>query len=429
MGALVQDEARRARARRARRCTACARSTASASAARGWSPTRAAIPPRCSSASCRWSRRAWSIIDHLIADAKSGVSGAGRKAELHLLLLRGVGQLHGLQRAGPPPPARDPPGPRAGGEAATVGLVFIAASHADDPRHPRHALRAHHEGGRFPGAVREALRERAVRRRACRAGSHPDTRSVRAANMCRIAVHRPPEGTGSDTLVVLSVIDNLVKGAAGQAVQNMNLMFGLPETAGLEQIAGGAVMHGAICRALLEAAPALRHRRAAGRGAFAAPLVLALARHRGAARRIGRGRGLDLRRRPPLRRLRPQRGAERARRALSASSPPRAPSSSGCARSPTPPTAACRSSARAQQKLAQQIRTLEQENARAARGARHLREHALVRAAQRQRRSRSTASRSSPTCCRANTAITCCSSRRARGASASSTAGWSWSST
>jgi N-acetyl-gamma-glutamyl-phosphate reductase len=70
------------------------------------------------------------------------------------------------------------------------------------------------------------------------AGSHPDTRSVRAANTCRIAVHRPPErARGADTLVVLSVIDNLVKGASGQAVQNMNLMFGLPETTGLEQVA------------------------------------------------------------------------------------------------------------------------------------------------------------------------------------------------
>jgi N-acetyl-gamma-glutamyl-phosphate reductase len=68
------------------------------------------------------------------------------------------------------------------------------------------------------------------------AGSHPDTRSVRAANTCRLAIHRPPEGARSDTVVVLSVIDNLVKGASGQAVQNMNLMFGLPETAGLQQI-------------------------------------------------------------------------------------------------------------------------------------------------------------------------------------------------
>jgi N-acetyl-gamma-glutamyl-phosphate reductase len=65
------------------------------------------------------------------------------------------------------------------------------------------------------------------------AGSHPETRSVRASNMCRIAVHRPQ---GSDVVVVLSVIDNLVKGAAGQAVQNMNLMFGLDESCGLELV-------------------------------------------------------------------------------------------------------------------------------------------------------------------------------------------------
>ena len=66
------------------------------------------------------------------------------------------------------------------------------------------------------------------------AGAHPETRSVRGVNHCRIAVHRPQDG---DKVVVLSVIDNLVKGAAGQAVQNMNLMFGLDETAGLNSIA------------------------------------------------------------------------------------------------------------------------------------------------------------------------------------------------
>jgi N-acetyl-gamma-glutamyl-phosphate reductase len=64
-------------------------------------------------------------------------------------------------------------------------------------------------------------------------GSHPDTRSVRASNLCRIAVHRPQ---GGDTLVVLVVEDNLVKGAAGQAVQNMNIMFGLSETLGLTSL-------------------------------------------------------------------------------------------------------------------------------------------------------------------------------------------------
>lgn len=65
------------------------------------------------------------------------------------------------------------------------------------------------------------------------AGSHPETRSVKGANNCRIAVHYLPD---SNKYVVLSVIDNLVKGAAGQAVQNMNLMFGLDESAGLKAL-------------------------------------------------------------------------------------------------------------------------------------------------------------------------------------------------
>lgn len=64
-------------------------------------------------------------------------------------------------------------------------------------------------------------------------GSHPDTRSVRGANMCRIAWHRPG---GGDRVVVLSVEDNLVKGAAGQAVQNMNIMFGFDEGLGLAPV-------------------------------------------------------------------------------------------------------------------------------------------------------------------------------------------------
>ena len=63
-------------------------------------------------------------------------------------------------------------------------------------------------------------------------GSHPETRAVKSSNMCRIAVHEIPD---SDQLVVLSVIDNLVKGAAGQAVQNMNLMLGFEETSALQQ--------------------------------------------------------------------------------------------------------------------------------------------------------------------------------------------------
>lgn len=66
------------------------------------------------------------------------------------------------------------------------------------------------------------------------AGKLPETRSVRGANTCQLAVNVPQ---GRDTVVVTAVIDNLVKGASGQAVQAMNLMFGLPETAGLDVIA------------------------------------------------------------------------------------------------------------------------------------------------------------------------------------------------
>ena len=66
-------------------------------------------------------------------------------------------------------------------------------------------------------------------------GSTPETRSVRGVNVCRIGVQRAPD---SDLWILLSVQDNLVKGAAGQAVQNMNVMFGWDENSGL----GGAAL-------------------------------------------------------------------------------------------------------------------------------------------------------------------------------------------
>jgi N-acetyl-gamma-glutamyl-phosphate reductase len=65
------------------------------------------------------------------------------------------------------------------------------------------------------------------------AGQLPETRSVKGANTCRIAIQRPQ---GGNCVVILSAIDNLTKGAAGQAVQNMNLLFDLPETTGLEGV-------------------------------------------------------------------------------------------------------------------------------------------------------------------------------------------------
>jgi N-acetyl-gamma-glutamyl-phosphate reductase len=61
----------------------------------------------------------------------------------------------------------------------------------------------------------------------------PETRSVRGANQLRIALHKQ-EDTGYLTIIVVQ--DNLVKGAAGQAVQNMNIMFGFAENAGLQVV-------------------------------------------------------------------------------------------------------------------------------------------------------------------------------------------------
>lgn len=62
-------------------------------------------------------------------------------------------------------------------------------------------------------------------------GSSPETRSVRGSNRLRIALN-----TQGDKLIILVAQDNLVKGAAGQAVQNMNIMFGLDETMGLTMV-------------------------------------------------------------------------------------------------------------------------------------------------------------------------------------------------
>jgi N-acetyl-gamma-glutamyl-phosphate reductase len=174
--------------------------------------------------------------EHLVADAKSGVSGAGRKAELHLAFSEASDNFMAYNMPG----HRHWPEIRQGlAQVARreVGLVFSP--------HLLPIIRGIH-ATLYARIVKDADYQALFEKRYARepfvdvmpAGSHPDTRSVRAANMCRIAVHRPPESAQrSDTLVVLSVIDNLVKGAAGQAVQNMNLMFGLAETAGLTDVA------------------------------------------------------------------------------------------------------------------------------------------------------------------------------------------------
>lgn len=169
----------------------------------------------------------------LVADAKSGVSGAGRKAEVHTLLCEAGDSFKAYGVAG----HRHLPEIKQGlvqmcGQ--NVGLTFVP--------HLLPMIRGIHATlyARLTADVADlqALYEQTYAHEAfvdvLPVGSHPETRTVRGANMCRMAIHRPQ---GGDTVVILSVIDNLVKGAAGQAVQNMNIMCGLPETTGLNQIA------------------------------------------------------------------------------------------------------------------------------------------------------------------------------------------------
>ena len=168
----------------------------------------------------------------LIADCKSGVSGAGRKASVGTLLAEASESL----KAYAVPGHRHLPEIRQGLEQATgaaVGLTFVP--------HLTPMIRGIHATlyARLNDASvdLQAVFEKRYQQEhfvdVLPAGSHPETRTVKGANHCRIAVHRAPD---ADTVVVLSVIDNLVKGAAGQAVQNMNIMFGFEEDAGLESI-------------------------------------------------------------------------------------------------------------------------------------------------------------------------------------------------
>jgi N-acetyl-gamma-glutamyl-phosphate reductase len=170
-------------------------------------------------------------VGFLVADAKSGVSGAGRKAEIATLFAESADNFKAYGVGG----HRHWPEIKQGLESfagKAVGFTFVP--------HLLPLIRGIHATLYAKVSADIDLQSLFEKRYAGEAfvdvlpaGSHPETRSVRGANMCRIAVHRPP---GSDAVVVLSVIDNLVKGAAGQAVQNMNIMFDLPEDTALDAV-------------------------------------------------------------------------------------------------------------------------------------------------------------------------------------------------
>ena len=170
----------------------------------------------------------------LIADCKSGVSGAGRKAEVHALLAEASDNFKAYGVKG----HRHLPETVQGLQAIAgrkIGLTFVP--------HLVPMIRGIHStlyatilpearDMDFQSLYEDYYRD-SVFVDVLPAGSHPETRSVRGSNMLRIAVHRPADG---DQLVILVVEDNLVKGAAGQGVQCMNIMFNLDESTGLRQV-------------------------------------------------------------------------------------------------------------------------------------------------------------------------------------------------
>ncbi len=171
------------------------------------------------------------VVDpmRLIADCKSGVSGAGRGAAVGSLFSEAGENMKAYAVKGHRHLPEISQGLRlaAGGQ---IGLTFVP--------HLTPMIRGIHST-LYATLLDTSINLQALYEKryadepfvdVMPAGSHPETRSVRGANVCRIAVHRPQ---GGDLVVVLSVIDNLVKGASGQAVQNLNILFGLDERMGL----------------------------------------------------------------------------------------------------------------------------------------------------------------------------------------------------
>ncbi|NVF13857.1 N-acetyl-gamma-glutamyl-phosphate reductase [Vreelandella maris] len=171
------------------------------------------------------------LIDpsQLIADCKSGVTGAGRGAKVGSLLAEASESMKAYGASGHRHLPEISQGLR-DIQQSTVGLTFVP--HLTPMIRGIHAT-LYGQLTTEPGDLQALFEQRYANEPfvdVMPAGSHPETRSVKGINTCRLAVHRPGNG---NTVVVLSVIDNLVKGASGQAIQNLNLMFGFDENTGL----------------------------------------------------------------------------------------------------------------------------------------------------------------------------------------------------
>jgi N-acetyl-gamma-glutamyl-phosphate reductase len=181
----------------------------------------------------------------LIADCKSGVSGAGRKAEVGTLFSESSDNFKAYGVDGHRHWPEITQGLKAimgGGDWSTSkidSLKFAFIPHLTPMIRGIHSTLYARLTPKGQAADIQGLYEQRFANEpfvdVLPAGAAPETRSVRASNYVRIAVHKPPvtHGQDQDLLCILVVEDNLVKGASGQAVQVMNLLFNLPETAGL----------------------------------------------------------------------------------------------------------------------------------------------------------------------------------------------------
>lgn len=175
--------------------------------------------------------------DSLIANAVSGVSGAGRQAKTDMLYAEVSDSFRAYASGGHRHLPEIEQGLRAvqsKGICQELELTFMP--HLVPMVRGIHAT-LYAELIDMPVDLQELYEQRYAGEffvDVLPSGSHPETRTVKGSNHCRIAVARPQS---RNRVVVMSVIDNLTKGASGQAVQIMNIMQNLPEWRGLENLA------------------------------------------------------------------------------------------------------------------------------------------------------------------------------------------------
>ena len=170
----------------------------------------------------------------IVADCKSGVSGAGRKAEVATLFAESSDNMRAYGVAG----HRHHPEIHAQlTKLANNNIDFIFVPHLIPMiRGMLSTIYVKLSAKGLATDLQSLYEQRYASEQfvdVLSAGSMPETRSVRGSNQLRIALH-PQAGTNYLTIVVVQ--DNLVKGAAGQAVQNMNILFDLDESCGLQVV-------------------------------------------------------------------------------------------------------------------------------------------------------------------------------------------------